>query len=266
MMGAFEKYAWVGVTAARSNFAYFGEVAARIIFLGVILFIFLCLWRVTFAETGATRLGGLTLAQMLWYLAVTESIILSTPRVSQEVDRDVRVGTVAVYLTKPLSYPLYRLWLALGERSVRFTVNLLVGCAIALVFVGPIPISPTGLGLFVLALPLAFVVDFLGTFLVGLGAFWMEDTAGLTLIYSRVTMILGGLLIPVELFPAWLQPVVKWLPFSSIVYGPSRLFVHPDPYFLAGLLIRQLVAVGVFALIVAAVYRLAIRRVSANGG
>src|SRR5689334_12431220 len=218
------KYTWVGLTAARSNVAYFGEVATRAIFLGVILYIFLQLWRATYAQTGAGQLGGLTLPQMLWYLAMTESIILYGPRVAQEVDQDVRTGALAVQLIRPLSYPLYRMWATLGERLVRFLLNAGVGAAIALLFVGPIALSIGGLALLTPALLLAFVLDFLGQFLIGLAAFWLEDTSGLLLIYTRVTMILGGMLLPLELFPEAWQPLLRALPFASIVYGPARLF------------------------------------------
>jgi hypothetical protein len=89
--------------------------------------------------------------------------------------------------------------------------------------VGPIAFSVSGL-----ALPLAFVVDFLGYFAIGLCAFWMESTAGLTLIYSRLTMLLGGMLMPMDIFPEGLKRIVQSLPFASIVYGPARLFVAGD--------------------------------------
>lgn len=266
MMIGLRKYTWVGLTAMRANLAYLGEVATRVIFLGVILYIFLRLWQVTYAETGAERLGGLTLAQMLWYLAITESIILSAPRVAQEVDQDVRTGALAVQLIRPLSYPLYRLWTTLGERAVRFLLNAGVGALIALAFVGPIGLTPGGLAMFALALPLAFVLDFLGGLLIGLGAFWLEDTSGIMLIYSRITMILGGMLLPLEIFPPAVQPLLRILPFSSIVYGPARLFVHPDPAFLADLVVRQGAAIAIFALGVALVYRAAVKRIHANGG
>jgi ABC-2 type transport system permease protein len=260
------KYAWIGLTSARSNLAYLGEVATRVIFLGVILYIFLQLWRATYAQTGATQLGGLTLTQMLWYLAMTESIILSGPRVAQEVDQDVRTGALSIQLIRPLSYPLYRLWNTLGERITRFVLNTLVGAAIALLFVGPIPLSLAGLALFVPTLLLAFVLDFLGHFLIGLAAFWLEDTSGLMLIYTRVTMILGGMLLPIELFPDSWQPLIKALPFASIVYGPARMFIHPNLAYLGELVLRQGVAILLFAAAVALVYRVALKRIHAHGG
>ena len=265
-MMALRKYTWIGLTAARSNLAYLSEVAARTVFLAVILYIFLRLWQVTYGDTGATQLGGLTLPQMLWYLVMTETLTLSAPRVAPEIDQDVRTGALAVQLIRPLSYPLARLWSTLGERAVRFGLNLVVGAAIALLLVGPIAFSVGGLLLFLLALPCAFTLDFLGQFLIGMGAFWLEDTSGLLLIYSRITMILGGMLIPLELFPQAVQPWLRALPFSSIIYGPARMFVHPDAPFLRDLIVRQGLAIVVLAGAVALVYRAGIRRIHANGG
>lgn len=265
-MNNITKYIWIGWTSARSNLAYLAEVASRGVFLFVILYIFLQLWRVTYAETNAQELGNLSLTQMLWYLGITESIVLSAPTIAQEVDEDVRTGALAVQLIRPLSYPLYRLWTTLGERVVRFGLNVTVSIVIALLFVGLIPLSLPGIFLFLLSLPLAFVLDFLATFLVGLAAFWLENTTGLMLIYSRITMILGGMLIPLDLFPEQWQPLLKNLPFASIVYGPARLFVQPDLTFAGELLLRQAVAMGVLSLLVAWVYSTAVKRIHANGG
>lgn len=265
-MNRIAKYLYVGRTAVRSNLAYFGEVLARVLFLGVLLYIFLQLWKLTYAETGAERLGGLTLAQMLWYLAVTESITLSAPAVAPEIDNDVRTGAIAVHLLRPLSYPLYRLWASLGERAVRFAINALVGCTIALVFVGPIPLGVQGLALFALSLPLAFILDFMAYLVIGLAAFWLENTSGLVLIYSRVTMILGGVLLPINLFPDRVQRVLTYLPFANVVYGPSRMLVEPDAATLAALLARQAAAIVAFALLASAVYAAAVRRIHAHGG
>jgi ABC-2 type transport system permease protein len=260
------KYTFLSVTAARSMLAYLGEVAASTIFLGVILFIFLNLWRVTFSASGTERLGGLTLAQMLWYLAMTEAITTSRQRVSTAVDQDVRTGTIAIHLLRPLSYPLYRLWTDVGERGVSFSLRLIVASTIAFVFVGPIPFSASGLLLFALSILMAFLLDFLAFFTIGLCAFWLEDTSGLFLIYSRITMILGGMLIPIELFPDAFQPILRALPFSSVVYGPARMFVQPDAGFLLDLLVRQGIAVIMFIGLVALVYRMALRQINANGG
>lgn len=265
-MNSFRKYLWVAVTSARSNFAYLSDVSARIIFLTVILYIFLRLWRVTYGEMHTDRLAGLSITQMLWYLAVTESILMSGPRIAQLVDEDVRTGALAVQLVRPMSYPGYRLASNFGERAVRFAVNMCAASAVTFVLAGPLHVSLQSIAFFAVVVPLAFLLDFLGNFAVGLGAFWLEDTTGLVLLYSRGVMIFGGMLIPLELYPQSWQPVLRALPFSNIAYGPAHLFVNPTWNDFQSILARQVVAVMVLGLIVFCIYRFALRRVFVNGG
>lgn len=281
----------VAKVAARSNLAYPGEVLGRTAFLGVILYIFLKLWQATYSQTGSERLGGLTLVQMLWYLTFAEAMYMSTPRLAQQVDEDVRSGSLAVRLLKPMSYPLYCLSSMLGERIVRFLFNLAIGSLIALVLVGPVSFSAdsasatgllpgsfssagfslTGLSLagfsmVALAVLLAFLLDGIGHLIVGLGAFWLEDTSGLLLIYFRLSMILGGMILPLELFPDWLRQIVVFLPFPYLIYGPVHLALHPDGAEFAGLALRQLACLFVMSVIAAFIYKRALGRISAHGG
>lgn len=265
-MNALCKYWAIACISAKSNLAYVSEAGSRLVFLGVVLYIFMKLWSITYQNTGSTELGGMTLNEMLWYLAVTESIMMSAPRITLEIDQDVRTGTLAVQLVRPMSYPFYRLFSTLGERVVRFVITFAAAAVIATLVAGPVPHLHWDLAYFALALPFAFVLDFLGYFLVGLGAFWMEDTSGPMLIYARCTMILGGMLLPLQLFPEWSQGMLHALPFASMVYGPARLFVHPDGTQLLHLIALQSAWIAVFGTAVWVVYSLALRRVSAHGG
>jgi len=260
------KYFYIALTSIRSRLAYLGEIGSKTIFLFVVLYIFLCLWKVTYAETNQTSLGGLSLKQMLWYLVVTESIIMSLPTIATLVDQDVRTGALAMQLVRPMSYPLNMLAQTSGERVLSFTLNFVVGSIIALLFVGPLSLSLQGMAMFLMLLPLSFALDFTIYFLIGLAAFWLEDTTGLTLIYSRMTMILGGMLIPLELFPESWQQILRMLPFSAIVYGPARLFVTGDLHLFLAVAAQQVIWILVFAAIIRIVYNLALRRVFSHGG
>ena len=234
--------------------------------MAVILYVFLNLWRAVYDQSEGDRVGGYTIVQMLWYLAVTEAIMMSTHGTAAVIDHDVRTGSVAVQLLRPLSYPLYRLWTSMGERLVRFTLNMVVGAAVATVFVGPLGLTQETVAMFGFAIAGAFVLDFLGYCLIGLGAFWMENTAGIALIYARAVMLLGGMMIPLDLFPDPIRDILEALPFASILYGPARLFVSPDPGFFLDLIVSQAVAIAVLSAAVVMVYRSGLRRIHANGG
>ena len=79
-------------------------------------------------------------------------------------------------------------------------------------------------------------------------------------------MVLGGMLIPLELFPETWQPILRALPFSSIVYGPARMFVRPDLTEFVHLVIRQGLSIAVVSLVVYLVWNSCLKRVFANGG
>jgi len=265
-MNELRKYTWIAWTSARSSWAYFGDAIGRVIFFSIILYIFLRLWTTTFTQTGATHLGGLSITQMLWYLTITEAIMLSGPKVSTLIDEDVRTGTIAVQLLRPMSYAYYRLAMTLGERTIRFLVNLVTGCAIAFLLVGQLPMVGFGMLTLCATLPLAFILDFLGLFLVGLSAFWLEDTSGLLLLYSRGVLIAGGTLIPLDLYPSAVRPILSWLPFANITAGPAHVFVSPLPQDLAMILCRQITGTLVLGAIAFVIYKQALRRVFVNGG
>jgi ABC-2 type transport system permease protein len=265
-MNTFLKCVKVAQISARSHFAYGGETIGRFFFLCSLIFIFTRLWNVTYKQMNTTILGGLSIEQMMLYFVVAEAIILSGPRITQLVDEEVRTGALAVQLVRPLSYPLYKFASTFGERFARFLFVFALAVFILFVFVGKVSLTLPGLLMLACALPLAFSLDFLGCFCIGIFAFWIEDTSGLFLIYSRLVMIFGGMLIPLDLFPQVLQPIIRALPFASMVYGPAHLLVKPDFMACLTLIVNQLVGIAVMLLVLSCLYGAGLRRVSSSGG
>ena len=261
------KYLAIFELTLRNQFAYAGEMALRTSFLVIILFVFLQLWQATFAAEGTSTIAGFTVAQMIWYLAITEAITTSRGRVSATIDGEVRSGEIAYRLVQPYGYAGYHLAHHGGERAVRFTVNLAVGSALALLYVGPVPLALPGVALAVVVAIVGVTIDFLASFAIGLLAFWIEDTSSVQLIYSRVLMLLGGMLLPLEIFPEPVRSVAAALPFSTMLYAPARLaLAGGDAPWVLALLARQAVALLVVGAGVWLLYRAAQRRVSVNGG
>ena len=60
-------------------------------------------------------------------------------------------------------------------------------------------------------------------------------------IYQKLAFIFGGMLIPLDFYPNWLQSLAKFLPFSSAIYGPARLFVSPTYTFFISVMSMQLI-------------------------
>ncbi len=97
-------------------------------------------------------------------------------------------------------------------------------------------------------------------------AFWTEETQPFVFIFSRLTLVLGGVLAPLEIFPQPLRSIAQALPFSAILYGPARTLIHFELNSFVGLLIQQALTIVVGSVILLVIYQVAIRRVNINGG
>jgi ABC-2 type transport system permease protein len=263
---SWRKYTAVLRVSVANNLAYIYEVVFRSLFLIVLIFVFGQLWKTTYSARGVSLLGGFSINAMIWYLAAAETIATSIPPLTRRIDEDVRSGKLAYLLSRPNSYVLYNFAQYLGERLVRFCINGVIAALMALLLVGPPHFTWMGVLAWPLVTFLAVCIDFVAYFAIGLLAFWTEDTNSFTIIYSRLTLVLGGVLVPLEVFPQPLRSIAQALPFSAILYGPARTLVRFDLASFGGLLLQQGVTLGVGCLILGAIYRVGIRRVNINGG
>jgi ABC-2 type transport system permease protein len=257
----------VAAATVRNQLVYLGELALRSVFLVVVLFVFVQLWRTTYGVTGATELGGFTLPQMIWYLVMTEALLMAQPRVAAAIDQEVKSGQIGYALGRPYSYLCYHYAAYLGETAVRLPVNLAIGGLVAGVSVGWMAVPVARLPLLLAAVTLGISINFCLAASIGLLAFWVEETGPFALLYSRVTMILGGMLLPLELFPAAVRRVAAALPANLVVYWPARVFVGQlPPGWAPALFVRQLGWLLLGAGWLFWLYRRGVRDVVVQGG
>jgi ABC-2 type transport system permease protein len=85
-------------------------------------------------------------------------------------------------------------------------------------------------------------------------------------IYQKFIFILGGFLIPLDFYPPWLQTIAKALPFSAMIYGPSKLFVQPSLQLLGTVLFMQTVWILATGAVLILSFRRGMAYLTVNGG
>ncbi len=245
--------------------AYPADLFSRSFVMILFMWVFFQLWRVTYGSTGQESISGLTLKDTLWYLMIAETVILSKPRLGREISTQVKDGSVAYLLNKPYNFLLYQLSVSIGETLMRMVVNLVFGGAIVWLAVGPPPQMPAGLIVFP-AILLAWLVDFCMVALIGLFAFVIEDVSAFEWIYSKLVLVLGGVLLPLDFFPDWLRTASLSLPFAYTTYAPARLFVEPTLEGAMALIGGQLAWLAILGLLLAFVFNRGMQHLVINGG
>ncbi len=260
------KYVAILHVSIANNLAYIMEVLFRALFMIAVVFILSQLWKTTFSTRGAKLISGFSINTMIWYLVCAETIALSLPALTKRIDLEVRSGQLAYLLGRPCNYIFYNFAQYLGERLVRLLMNVLVGVTLGLLVAGIPDWNWIGLLACPLTVFLAVCIDFVIYFSIGLLAFWTEETQPFVLIFNRLTLVLGGVLAPLEIFPQPLRSIAQVLPFSAILYGPARTLVHFEVDRFAWLLVQQVITLMVGSMILLLLYSVAIRRVNINGG
>ncbi len=261
------RYAFVLYTAARQQWAYRTEMGLRAVSMVLFMGIFVALWNTAYGISKSPQLAGYSHAAILWYLAMTETVTLSSSRIHTRIAEEVRGGSLAYTLTRPLSYPFFQVAQSLGTSLPSLGINLLTASAVVLIGSGgEWAGSPAGLLTFLILAGLALILDALIAVLIGLLAFWLEEVTPIYWIYQKLLFTVGGLFLPLEFFPTWLQKITQWMPFQFISYAPARAFVAFEPATVLQAATGQIIYIALFSLLILGVWGLAQRRMTIQGG
>jgi len=238
-------------------------VVGRVVFLGVIMLTFSRIWSVIGAHDSLPGVGS---RELLWYLAITEWVVLGTPPLFLGIERDVRSGDFACRLVRPVDYMGAQVAEALGESALRMAVLAPAGAAYAFLLGGGLPADPRGLWL---ALPLALLGSLIATLFmaaIGLSAFWVVDTNPCFLVWQKAVFVLGGLLFPLEIYPEWLQRLAHATPFPLTCWAAGRMALGWDPALAASSALQGLIWVCLLSALIALLSRQARARLTVAGG
>ncbi|MDR0217967.1 MAG: ABC-2 family transporter protein [Enterobacteriaceae bacterium] len=172
------------------------------------------------------KIGGYTASDFaVYFLSIYLVRQLTAIWVMRRLDSDIRRGELSMLLLRPVS-PLYN-YIAdhTGEMIVR-------GPIIALVFISGIFLTDNfyrldigNLLIFIPALFFAWIIIFHLYYCLGLLAFWINNSMAFDPLLWALYTILGGVLIPLDLYPENITFWLKLLPFASALDFPVQIIL-----------------------------------------
>jgi ABC-2 type transport system permease protein len=249
-------------TAAQRAIAERGSVAVSVLFYAIVVSVLSGVWRVA-ADANGGAVVGYSAVALTWYIATSEATTLAlNVRMIDELGADIGSGAIAVELLRPASVLWVRVAAELGRALPRLCVIVPAGAALATITAG----GPPHWGALALAAPsiaLALVANVVAQHAFAASAFWLRNAGTAWYLYQKLVFVLGGMLIPLEVFPGWLERVARFLPFRAMAYAPARLAAgHLEP----SLLVEQVAWIAVLAVVTAAVFAAGERRLQVAGG
>jgi ABC-2 type transport system permease protein len=227
-----------------------------------------------FRETVATPM---TLSQAIDYTWLGQALLTLLPwSVDPEIARMVRSGDVAYERLRPLDTYTYWYARAVARRTATpllRAIPMVITAGFVLPLVGmsawglSAPASSESLALFVVSMVLVIALSSaVATLMEVLTVATLSDRGVNTLI-GPLIVILSGSLVPLPLYPEWLQPALRLQPFAGLLDTPLRIYTgHLGTTAALAGLVRQAVWIAVLVVIGRVLMARVMARLQAQGG
>ena len=235
------------------------------------------LWVAIYRNSPNDSINGYTLNEMLTYVCFINvgGFGVSAGDTHGKISDEIKDGTIAMQLIKPISYRLRFVFITLGNyfgTMLIFTLPLLTVVSIVLHFTGIFVI--TSIWQFLLRTILFIVAQIIGCILYdginyffGLCTFYTMASFGMFQLKEVIIRFLSGAMIPLAFFPSWIKNIVSYSPFASIGQNPTLILLGKLDY--PEIFINLLIALGwivCLELLNALFYSRAIKNITIQGG
>jgi ABC-2 type transport system permease protein len=193
-------------------------------------FFFLLVHIFVYTAFYAARTGPqpLNLNEIITYFVLCQVSFMLMPfwGARSEVTEAIKSGDVVLQLTKPVDFQAY--WFAdeCGRAYYYLFMRGLPTFLISILFFEvAIPRQPTVLMAFAVSMTLSIFMSAAITITIFSSAFWTLDTTGISGMSGSVIMLFSGMLVPIALWPEWLEYIARWLPFEGLIDIPFSIYL-----------------------------------------
>jgi ABC-2 type transport system permease protein len=171
------------------------------------------------------HLHGYDTASMSTYVWLSQGL-LGSVNLNGRTDLALRVkdGQVAVDFLRPVDLQAATIAAEAGASLFSLIPRGLPSVLLGAVVVGmQMPTVPVFYLLGAVSLLLGIAVSAATVYLIAVAGFWLVETRGLQILYMLASGFLGGLYVPIALFPRWLRILAAATPFPSIMMYPINV-------------------------------------------
>lgn len=173
----------------------------------------------------------ISLEQVITFIWIGQALLQLLPwNFDKEIESQIKTGNVAYELIRPLD--IYWLWFyrSMALRFIPTVMRSLPLVLIAAFFFGlTAPVSWQAGSLFSVSVLFSTLLSTAITTAVMITLFWTISGEGIQRLLPHITMLLSGLVVPLPLFPAWMQPFLSLQPLRGIIDIPCRLYTGVIP-------------------------------------
>ncbi len=253
------------------SFQYKWTFAMTLLVQPILLFINIALFKSIYTYNDTASIKGYGFEQMVWYYTayyVVLSFVWNS--ITNQISRSIISGELATDLLRPITVFRFMLASAISSRLVAMLADFLPGMIIYSLILFPTFLTLKSFLSFLVITVLAFLLNYLFSFLLGMSAMVIKNNMSLSIIREVLQAIVGGGVIPLEFMPVWVNRIFDFLPFKYIIYWPIQFFLNRVEGDTLGSLVRigsiQILWIIAFYVVIQILWKRLIKKFCAAGG
>lgn len=182
-----------------------------------------------FLENASSR-SPMSQEQVVAYIWLGQAFLMLIPfRGDQELEHMIRTGNVAYEMLRPVD--LYAFWYVRGiANRVAPTLLRCLPMLVVATAVGWIRWPAWSvIAVFAAAMGCAVLLSSAVATLMTISLFWTISGEGINRLVFAMMWVFSGIVVPIPMFPDWMQPLLEALPFRGLQDIPARLFIGHIP-------------------------------------
>ena len=255
-----KKYFEIFKYSLKMNLTFMYDYLFSAISFTIHMIVFNCLWDFILKDG---TMYGYDRHALIWYIIIAEFITFGASRFYKKVSDMVKDGTIANLLIKPMNFLTY-IWFEQSADIIKIGVNAITAIVLGFTMAGAIEVNALQMVFFVIACILSFLISNGIQFIIGLIAFYLEETKSVFFVVQKLQFLL--VFVPIDFYGKAIQKILMFSPTTHMIYAPTLIFTRFDVQTAVATITMQLVMFAILMVSTIVLYRKGVKKINVNGG
>ena len=256
----------------QSSMAYRASFLCFVLGESLYCFVMYFIWKAVFASSGNSTFMGFSMTDMTVYVFLSNLVgFLTSTDSTESLADEIHDGSIIMRMIKPVNVDFSLLAFELGNKVMMITcvfIPVMIGVEVyRWAVLGYCAFNIVNFLLFIVSTVLSYLLAFYLNLIFGYLAFFLMNIWGFSILKCSLIKFFSGSLIPLAFFPGAVRVIFEQLPFASLVYVPTMLYMGKySGWEIVFVLAKQVLWLGVFVYISRVIWKWAQKRLAVQGG
>ena len=267
--GIYKSFTKAGI---QSSMAYRTSFLCFVLGESLYCFVMYFIWKAVFASSGENSFMGFSMTDMTVYVFLSNLVgFLTSTDSTDNLADEIHDGSIIMRMIKPVNVDYSLLAFEIGNKVMMLTclfLPVMLGVEIyRYVSLGYVAFNIVNFLIFIFSTILSYFLSFYINLIFGYLAFYLLNVWGFSILKGSIIKFFSGAMIPLAFFPGVVRTIFEQLPFASLVYVPTMIYMGKysavEILFVLG---KQIFWLFVFVWISRLIWQWAQKRLAVQGG